>query len=39
MNWFHNSVRWLAIRAPSLIKKLLVWGDEITYQRKKKIHH
>jgi reductive dehalogenase len=39
INGFHNAVRWLAIRAPSLIKKLLVWGDEITYQRKKKIHH
>jgi hypothetical protein len=37
MNWFHNSVRWMAIHSPAFIKKLLVWGDEITYQRKKNI--
>jgi len=39
MNWFHNSVRWMAIHSPAFIKKLLVWGDEITYQRKKNIKH
>lgn len=32
MNWFHNSVRWMAIHSPAFIKKLLVWGDEITYR-------
>jgi len=37
MNWFHNSVRWLAIHAPHWVKKFLVWGDEIAYRRKKKI--
>jgi len=37
MNRFHNSVRWLAVHAPHFIKKLLVRGDEIVYQRKKKI--
>jgi reductive dehalogenase len=37
MNWFHNSVRWLAIHAPHSVKKFLVWGDEIAYRRKKKI--
>jgi reductive dehalogenase len=38
MNWFHNSVRRLAIHSPSFVKKLLVWGDEIAYQRKRKIY-
>ncbi len=38
MNWFHNSVRWLAVHSPTFIKKLLVWGDEIVYQRKKQIN-
>ena len=37
MNWFHNSVRWLAMHAPHWVKKFLVWGDEIAYRRKKKI--
>jgi reductive dehalogenase len=37
MNWFHNTVRWLAVHAPHFIKKLLVKGDEITYQRQKKL--
>jgi reductive dehalogenase len=37
MNWFHNSVRWLAIHAPHSVKKFLVWGDEVAYRRKKKI--
>ena len=37
MNWFHNCVRWLAIHSPEPIKKLLVWGDEMTYSRKKSI--
>jgi len=37
MNWFHNTVRWLAIHAPHFIKKLLVIGDEIKYHRQKKI--
>jgi len=37
MNWFHNSVRWLAIRAPHSVKKLLVRADEIAYRRKKQI--
>ena len=38
MNWFHNTVRWLAVHSPTFIKKLLVWGDEIVYQRKKQIN-
>ena len=38
MNRFHNSVRWLAVHAPHFIKKLLVWGDEFTYKREKKIN-
>jgi len=37
MNWFHNSVRWLAIHAPDRVKKILVRGDEIVYRRKKQI--
>jgi reductive dehalogenase len=37
MNWFHNSVRWLAIHAPHTIKKFLVWADEVAYRRKKQI--
>jgi len=37
MNMFHNTIRWLAIHSPAFIKKILVWGDEITYKRKKKI--
>lgn len=37
MNWFHNSVRLLAIHSPNSFRKLLVWGDEIMYQRKKQI--
>ena len=37
MNWFHNSVRLLAIHAPHSVKKFLVWGDEIVYRRKKQI--
>jgi len=38
MNWFHNTVRWLAINSPRFIKKLLVRGDEIAYRRGKQIH-
>jgi hypothetical protein len=38
MNWFHNSVRWLAVHAPASIKKILVRGDEIAYRREKKIN-
>ena len=38
MNWFHNAVRWLAVHSPTFIKKLLVRGDEIVYQRKKQIN-
>ena len=37
MNRFHNTVRWLAVHAPHFMKKLLVRGDEIVYQRQKKI--
>jgi reductive dehalogenase len=37
MNWFHNSVRWLAIHSPAFIKRSLVMGDEIVYERRKKI--
>jgi ferredoxin len=37
-NWFHNSVRWLAIHSPGWVRKLLVVGDEVTYQRSKKIY-
>jgi ferredoxin len=32
MNWFHNSVRWLAIHAPHSVKKFLVWGDEVAFK-------
>lgn len=38
MNWFHNSVRWLAIHLPDFMKRLLLWVDEVAYQRKKKIY-
>ena len=38
INWFHNTVRWLAIHAPASIKKILVRGDEIVYHRKKQIN-
>ena len=38
MSWFHNAVRWLAIHAPTSIKKILVRGDEIVYRRKKQIN-
>ena len=37
MNLLHNSVRWMAIHSPNFIKKLLVLGDEIVYDRKKQI--
>jgi reductive dehalogenase len=37
-NWFHNVIRWTAIHAPKTIKKLLVWADEVTYYRTKKIN-
>jgi len=37
INPFHNAVRWLAIHSPSPVKKFLVKGDEIVYQRNKKI--
>jgi len=37
-NWFHNSVRWMAIHSPDWVRKLLVFGDEITYHRSKKIY-
>ena len=37
MNLLHNSVRWMAINSPNFIKKLLVLGDEIVYDRKKQI--
>ncbi|MBW1780756.1 MAG: reductive dehalogenase [Deltaproteobacteria bacterium] len=33
----HNMVRWLAIHAPAIIKKTLVWGDKVVYRRKKSI--
>jgi ferredoxin len=36
MNWFHNSVRWLAMHSPAFIKRSLVLGDEIVYRRNKK---
>ena len=38
MNWFHNTVRWMAIHSPDWVRKLLVVGDEVTYQRSKKIY-
>ncbi len=38
LNLFHNTVRWAAIHAPHLIKKILVWGDEIVYQRTVKLN-
>ncbi|MFH1489014.1 MAG: reductive dehalogenase, partial [Pseudomonadota bacterium] len=37
MNPFHNTVRWMAIHSPGFLKKMLVWGDEVAYQRRKKI--
>jgi reductive dehalogenase len=39
LNIFHNSVRWAAIHAPVTAKKLLVWADRFTYQRKKTIEN
>ena len=37
-NIFHNTVRWLAIHSPALIKKLLVWADVKVYGHKKSIN-
>ncbi len=34
---FHNMVRWVAIHSPSTIKKSLVWGDKMAYQRKQSL--
>jgi epoxyqueuosine reductase len=36
-SFFHNMVRWMAIRAPAFIKKLLVWADIKAYGRRKSI--
>jgi reductive dehalogenase len=37
MSRFHNSVRWLAIHSPRVVKRLLVRVDEVTQQKKRKI--
>jgi hypothetical protein len=37
MNPLHNSVRWLAIHSPHIVKKLLVRIDEVTQRRKRKL--
>ncbi|MDP6824966.1 MAG: reductive dehalogenase [Dehalococcoidales bacterium] len=34
---FHNMVRWLAIHSPTIVKKMLVWGDKVVNRRTKKI--
>lgn len=35
INAFHNLVRFMAIHSPHVIKKMLVWGDKVVYERKK----
>ncbi|MFH1091049.1 MAG: reductive dehalogenase [Pseudomonadota bacterium] len=37
LNYFHNMVRWMAIRGPRSLIKGLVWSDRVFYQRRKKI--
>jgi len=37
MNFFHNTVRWLAIHSPRGIKRLLVRGHEVTSRLRKQI--
>lgn len=34
---FHNIVRWTAIHSPAVVKKMLIWGDRVAYQRKKSL--
>ena len=34
---FHNMIRFLAIKGPNSLKKILVWGDKVAYHRKKSI--
>ena len=34
---FHNTVRWIAIHSPALVKKMLVWGDKLVSKRTKEI--
>lgn len=33
----HNLVRWIAAHSPTIVKKILVWGDKVWYRRKKSI--
>ncbi len=33
----HDIVRWAAIHAPTVVKKMLVWGDKVFYRRKKSL--
>lgn len=33
----HNIVRWAAIHSPTVVKKMLVWGDKVFYRRKKSL--
>ena len=37
INAFHNLIRFIAVRFPGPIKKMLVWGDKIFYSRTQKI--
>ena len=37
INVFHNTVRFLAIRAPRSIKRILVWADKVFYKRRKSL--
>jgi reductive dehalogenase len=33
----HDIVRWAAIHSPTVVKKMLVWGDKVFYRRKKSL--
>ena len=33
----HHLVRWMAIHAPTIVNKMLVWADRVVYGRKKSI--
>ena len=33
----HNLVRWVAIHSPTVVKKMLVWCDKVTHQRRKRL--
>ncbi len=33
----HNLVRWVSIHSPAVVKKMLIWGDKVTYRRSKSL--